>query len=186
MSPMSRVCLMGKSVVRRSAGLTASRESASASLPRLWRTADCILIYVVHVPNWSILYVTKYRNENISSIKANSAWKRVCGALQISSSGTAESSSGISFISTCCLGQSAKEMERTKVQQWARRDPEATFQGTLKKKKKIKEKGNDYPALSCYKNQIECRTSQVRILWKEIIKKCNLMWNLYSRRTYWD
>ena len=134
MSPMSRVCLMGKSVVRRPAvGYNLCLTAKALKNNRLYP-----LIYVVHVPNWSILYIKKYRNENISSIKANSAWKRVCGALQISSSGTAESSSGISFISTCCLGQSAKEMERTKVQQWARRDPEATFQGNLKKKKSRK------------------------------------------------
>lgn len=35
-------------------------------------------------------------------------------------------------ISPCCLGQAAEETKRTTVQQWARRDPRAIFQGKSK------------------------------------------------------
>lgn len=68
---MSRVCLMGKRVVRRPAAGYNLCLTAKALENRLYP-----LIYVVHVPTGSTLYIKKYRNENITSIKASSARKR--------------------------------------------------------------------------------------------------------------
>lgn len=133
------------------------------------------LKYMLHIPKWNISYLQKYRHESITRIRASFAWKRFVVHCREIRAAMLNPVIEISFGSHLQLPSNSRRNQEKQSSAVGQKEPPGPFfffQGEVTDQ--VREKGLDATS-SYYKNQIKCRSSQVKNLLKQTIKKCNFV-----------